>query len=632
MSQDVTFKLKDDASDLYIDFQLEDSRITTNTPIDPDKIDIEGGYGKLKIKVHVDRKGNSGVASWFKDFVNNEKRHMMHTRGGDAKPSKLNLALSGWLKIGDVVYSVCFGQGSSGAYNNWHFCSYSMEARDDNKSGYLNNIYYFSTHDSDEFRIKYAEDIDTGKGIELWAYTGADTVYPRFEMEGDTLHPFPYKDSDLPGVGAMGFGKAFDTTGIFPEHRDFHIQAMASNGSQLYNRTFKIDRITGGISGDTVAEQTVKEFTDANNNTWLMNYGVSHVPPPITDQSYNYLGMMDTNWMGNLANNCPGIKLKQLVLPGAHDAGMYTLNWDGFSFLEKTASAWLEQLIPVGKHGIDLSSSLRKVKFETAVGNFSIPQKDNAYDQMKSGTRYFDFRPAYEKGGQVDDTYHIHNFVPGERFDTFIQGVNQFLLANPKELAIFRITHDGIDTDKFTPLNRSEVTTFAQDNVDPNVGFQVQSDLSSVGDQSIDDIVNSGQRMIFLYHMSGVNDSYSDNVYSASLTDPKYIINALNNTVQTSGSNMTMLQLQDTASLALKHYIVTIAENWEAWLNDLVFSKTGNILMATKARFDHATYTWLTDPATVNQIMAQTSLVVIQNDFVDISLAQHALALSKERY
>jgi hypothetical protein len=108
----------------------------------------------------------------------------------------------------------------------------------------------------------------------------------------------------------------------------------------------------------------------------------------------------------------------------------------------------------------------------------------------------------------------------------------------------------------------------------------------------------------------------------------------LNETVKKTSSsyNLTMLQLQNTGSAALKHYIGDISGNCTAWINDLVGSKTGNILQDTKAIFDHATYNWLTQSDVIANIQQQNALVVIQNDFVDVALAEHADALCKKRF
>jgi len=636
MSQDVTFELNEKASGLRIDFRLEDSRIKKDKAIDPSKIKITPGTGKLKIEVDVGRDGNSDVANWYKSFVNGDALHMMHCRDGGDVPDKLNLALKGWLIIDGTEYHVCFGQGHYSSYNNWHFCSPELLARQNNQAGYLNNIYFMDTSGSDEFRIKYADEINDGKGVQIWAYTGAADAYPRFDLEGDTLHPFPYQSSNLGSTGAMQWGKAYDTTGTAPQHRDFHIQAMSNTGSQLTEVLYKIDRISGSIAGNEVALQTVVQFADSAGTPWVMNYGMSHAPPPITDQSYLYLGKRNLRWMTDLAASCPGILLNQLVLPGAHDAGMYEINIDGIPWISDAAAVFLATLIPVPVCSAYLATTLAINGTKVGLANFSVTQKDTAYNQMISGTRYFDFRPGYLKGGDVNDTWHIHNFVPGARFATFLQDVSRFLQENPREIAVFRITSSGMDKDRYTKLSQSQVETFAKANIATDVGYDFPTDFHSFAQQGLDAVVGAGKRVIFLYDLDKhtVNDSYTDEAYSASLTNPQAVLKQLNDTVRKTSSSdqLTMLQLQNTGSLALTHYIGDIALNCTAWINDLLGSKTGNILQDTKAIWDNATYTWLQQGDVITNIQKQQPLVVIQNDFVDVALAELAAALCRKRF
>jgi hypothetical protein len=145
--------------------------------------------------------------------------------------------------------------------------------------------------------------------------------------------------------------------------------------------------------------------------------------------------------------------------------------------------------------------------------------------------------------------------------------------------------------------------------------------------------MGKGKRLIVIFQPGNVNDSYSDSAYSNSMTDPSSIIAALDGTIKdTSPTQYTILQLQDTASAALMNHIPDILSHATAWINDLVFSATGNLLQATKPIFDHATYTWLTQASSIKGIAAQHGPVIVQNDFVDIALYEHALALTKQRY
>lgn len=632
MSNDIVFKLSGRASSLAINFRYEDSRIEGNKSIPQKDIKIIAEIGKLTIKLDVGKSGNTDVATWYNNFVNNDSLHMVHTDGGGRTPDKLNFALKGWLAIGDVEYHVCFGQGHYGSNNNWHLCSMDILARGDNKSAYLNNIYYVGTSGSYGFDFIYSDEINSGKGISLWAYTGSESVTPRYDLEGDSLHPFVYQKSNLAQVGTMQKGKAYDTSGIKPLHREFHLQLISKlSNFQLTEEVFLINRETGTIGGKTVFEQTARTVNDASGTPFVMNYGVSHAAQPLTDQSYLYTGPKNCEWMKTLAGENPDLHFRDLVLPGSHDAGMYEINIDvDTPIIAHLALTFLALIFPVCSTEVNVI--LGKFGINIALANLGATQKDNAYQQMVSGTRYFDFRPAYLEKQGINKTYHYHNFIPGVLFSDFLQGMNQYLAEFKNEVAVINISDSGIDRN-FTCLSENQVNDFLTQYISPHVGYEISDSFDSYNDQTLRQVAANGKRLIVLYDTYNVNDSYNDVSYSDSLTDPAEVIKALNTTVKQPGNhNFTVLQLQNTGSSALRNYIGKILDRCTSWANDVLGSETGNILQATKPIFDHATYQWLTNNDVIAEIGNQHGVVVIQNDFVDIALSAHAIALSKSRY
>jgi hypothetical protein len=647
MSQDIVFKVKGIAAELKLNFRYEDSLIQPKKkdpaiPISEDKIDISSKQGELKIKIDVGRNGRESVADWYNKFVKDNTLHMVHTKGGNKIPEKLNFALKGWLTIGEEEYHVCFGQGHNAGANNWHLCSYDILARANNKSAYLDNIYYIDADGSHEFTIIYADEINKGKGITLWASTNSDSIIPRFDMEGDTLHPFPYKQSNLSNVGEMQKGKAYDTSGIAPLHRDFHLQVISSSSnSQLVEVIYSINRETGTIGGPNIFEQTVKRYTNESNITYLMNYGMSHAAQPLTNQSYIYTAPENRNWMEKLAIDCPDIKIKDLVLPGSHDAGMYEMNGNlDLPVYTHLVLDLLIPLFPICANEIKIILGMHGTRI--ALENLSITQKDDAYNQMKIGTRYFDFRPAYDKSDSEKNVYHVHGIVPGVQFKDFLEGINKYLEEHQNEIAIIRISYSGIDK-HFEHLDKTGVEKFLKEYISDEVGYDLPIDFKKCHDQSLDQVVSSGKRLLVLCGSFDDNNSYTKltdpstgdeyNPYEKSLNDPKYVIEALNSTIKKTGNyDYTVLQLQDTGSGALAHYVGYGIDYCESWANDILGSETGNILQATKPIFDHATYQWLTEDDVIKGIVNQNCPVFIQNDFVDVALTNHGIALSKKVY
>jgi hypothetical protein len=628
ISNKVIFKFTGNAADQQIDFKVSDSIIKRkddkNIKIHTSDITVNGGKGSVTITVDASRSGNSDVALWYKSFVQSNTRHMLHTAKGSNSPDKLNFAVQGTLTIGEQEFAVCFGQGHYGFTNNWHLCGPELSARANNKSAYLDNEYYIATSDNNEFNISDAQNINQGKGFDLWAYTYSPILTPRFDLEGDALHSFVYAETNLPAVGAMEQGYAFDTTGTLPTHRDFHLQLLASEGQQLEDIKYKINRISGAIEGNDVLAQTAIESSQ-NGTPYMMNYGVSHAALPLGDQSYIYVGQSNKQWMQDAAKILPDLTVQDLVLSGSHDAGMYQINI-------ADASAAIEQLkaeYPILGKLYDLAESVAGTQ---VLANVSLTQKETSYNQLLAGTRYFDFRPAYANGEfDTANVYHLHNFIPGVLFSEFLFDVNRFLEDNIGEFAIVKISTSGIYK-SFKYLSQSQVEKCLGQQISDKVGYQAVTSLEGFYDSTLADM-SKGKRLVVLFHPGNVNNSYNEKLYSQSLTDPSSIIAALNSTIKnTSAVQYTVLQLQNTGSAALKHYISEILSHAPAWINNLVFSATGNLLQATKPIFDHATYTWLTQPSSIEGIAAQHGPVIVQNDFVDIALYEHALALTKQRY
>ena len=120
-----------------------------------------------------------------------------------------------------------------------------------------------------------------------------------------------------------------------------------------------------------------------------------------------------------------------------------------------------------------------------ALENLSITQKDDAYNQMKIGTRYFDFRPAYDKSDSEKNVYHVHGIVPGVQFKDFLEGINKYLEEHQNEIAIIRISYSGIDK-HFEHLDKTGVEKFLKEYISDEVGYDLPIDFKKCHDQSLD--------------------------------------------------------------------------------------------------------------------------------------------------
>jgi len=467
--------------------------------------------------------------------------------------------------------------------------------------------------------------VEAGMEVKLTGYAHTATQTPTFDCEGDGLHKMAFKAGTLDGVGTMQNSSCTLSKGLFVIKRDFHLQSRTPGNEQLQNVLYKVNTITGGITGNGVLKQQALFYDLPDGKAGVMNYGVSHAAPPLYNQAYIYTGQKQNDWMGSLQGDYPAVTFGDLVLPGAHDAGMYKMT------LEDTEKAVAQLcgsnpvLQALCKAGGGIGAQ--------ALENFSITQKDDSATMMSLGTRYFDFRPAYLKTDPRKIAYHVHNFITGASFNEFLSGVNDFMKENPKELALLQIKDSGIQSSNFQFLSKSEVKSYLDKNISRTVGYTLETDITSYHGRTLADLVAGGKRLIVLYGNDNVNGSYSDAAYSASLSDASQIIKQLEKTVSKTGAyQFTMLQLQDTGSGALvNHYLPDVMKNPTSWANNLLLSATGNILQATKPVFDRQTYGWLDGETAQNGIKAQSGPVVLLNDFVETALSAQAVALTRLR-
>lgn len=87
-----------------------------------------------KITVKAGRHASKECATWYKNYIDNNAMHSVHTSGGDKMPNGLNFAIIGTLTINGTPYEICLGQGSNDSGNNWHLASKYLISDDDNKN------------------------------------------------------------------------------------------------------------------------------------------------------------------------------------------------------------------------------------------------------------------------------------------------------------------------------------------------------------------------------------------------------------------------------------------------------------------------------------------------------------------
>lgn len=123
-----------------------------------------------------------------------------------------------------------------------------------------------------------------------------------------------------------------------------------------------------------------------------------------------------SSWMSQLDGN---LRLSQVILPGAHDAGMYTIT-----------------------------------RCESSEQSWALTQNFNIGLQLEYGVRYFDLRPGLVPPAVLPSTVSLGDFAHshfsggfasagcwGDTMDNIINYVTQFMANNPGETVILDFTH-----------------------------------------------------------------------------------------------------------------------------------------------------------------------------------------------
>jgi len=131
----------------------------------------------------------------------------------------------------------------------------------------------------------------------------------------------------------------------------------------------------------------------------------------------------NTEWMSRLyhTRNLKNRALKEIVLPGSHDAGTSDINL--CSPLETTNRSWWAPLAKI-------------VKFVTV--NYSKTQKLVPYEQAMLGIRYFDLRVYAQKKDATTRYRYTHGLLSSDFINSF-KNLCDFAQQHPREILILDI-------------------------------------------------------------------------------------------------------------------------------------------------------------------------------------------------
>jgi hypothetical protein len=211
------------------------------------------------------------------------------------------------------------------------------------------------------------------------------------------------------------------------------------------------------------------------------------------------------NWMNEagLGNK----KIKQICLPGSHDSGTFSIStssdkitWDNGTYQDESKLA------------------------NSVAAPFAKTQDQTILEQLKSGTRFFDFRPYYK--GTGDRIYASHMLV-GESFKKMLNDVRIFMNSTKGEIVVLNISHfTNFDNSDYSNPNLNTCVqnhTVLARMINNYLGHYLYKNTShvSLGNLSYNQIVSQNSRsskVIVIYKkVSGLSNSfYSENGFFTS--------------------------------------------------------------------------------------------------------------------
>lgn len=132
------------------------------------------------------------------------------------------------------------------------------------------------------------------------------------------------------------------------------------------------------------------------------------------------------DWMKLAQTAIRSKKICEVVLPGSHDSGTYSITPDCPYAHNFKSSKFLTKILP--KIGLD--GTTRRI-----FSKWAITQTRNIYDQLCDGIRYLDIRICYNEG-----TMHIWHGMCGEEISVFFREIESFAREHPHEIIILDLS------------------------------------------------------------------------------------------------------------------------------------------------------------------------------------------------
>jgi hypothetical protein len=137
------------------------------------------------------------------------------------------------------------------------------------------------------------------------------------------------------------------------------------------------------------------------------------------------------SWMADLGSKLAGRKLNEILLPGTHDSGTYSIPPTGSDLSPDNGQLYKWRVL-LKLLQINIVGPIAK----SIIAGWARVQDRNITEQLEGGVRYFDLRLC----GSGDDFYIVHGMW-GAKIDKILDSVEAFIASHPKEIVLLDVNH-----------------------------------------------------------------------------------------------------------------------------------------------------------------------------------------------
>ena len=175
-------------------------------------------------------------------------------------------------------------------------------------------------------------------------------------------------------------------------------------------------------------------------------------------------------------------KLKDLVIPGSHDSGTFSL----------------DKNMEIGPDEPNLIRKFGKL-VKPVVYNWSVTQSMTIYEQLRSGIRYLDLRVAYRTADKNSEIRVLHGLF-GWTIDQVLDEVNRFVANYPKEIVILDFNH-------FYKMDQAAHKTLA-DTLDASFSKILRAPGAQGPNVTLQEMWKKKENVIVIYNETDVVDAH----------------------------------------------------------------------------------------------------------------------------